>query len=124
MLRRTVVLVQALTAVIAAAGVVMLLVAQPPPPPPMPVRAPGSTIDLVAAGRPIYASQCESCHGAWGEGVYAPVTIDAAASKAKFPDPEVEEAVVLDGRGQMPSFRGRLTADQVEAVVAYVRTLS
>jgi mono/diheme cytochrome c family protein len=40
---------------------------------------------------------------------------------AEYPDIEDQEAIVRDGRGSMPSFRDRLTPEQISAVVAYTR---
>lgn len=124
MLRRLVQLTQLVTLGIAVACLVLLFTSQPPPPPPMIVSSPGSTVDPVVMGGAVYESQCESCHGKWGEGVYAPVTIDKAASLAKFPDPAAQAAVVGAGKGQMPAFAGRLSPEQIDAVVAYIRQLT
>jgi mono/diheme cytochrome c family protein len=124
MLRRFIQIAQLFTLGVTFACLVLLFISQPPPPPPIPVAAPGSTLDPVQAGATIYGSQCESCHGKWGEGVYAPVTIDKAATVAKFPDPSAEGAVVKAGRGQMPAFGDRLSPEQIDAVVAYARTLN
>jgi mono/diheme cytochrome c family protein len=75
--------------------------------------------DLAAT---IYMDRCASCHGDEGEGVYAPA-IAGSASATKYPDPAEQVRIVLDGKGQMRSFAGELTREQVEAVIAYVRAL-
>lgn len=122
-LRRLVQSVQLLTVGVALACAVLLFTNQPPPPPEVPVAAPGSTVDVLVLGESIYTSQCESCHGTWGQGVYAPVTIDKVASLEHFPDPALQADVVRTGRGQMPAFADRLTPEQVDAVITYVRQL-
>jgi len=124
MLRRLVQAVQLLTLGVVGACLVLLVIAQPEPAAPPVAMPPGVTIDPVVFGATVYEAQCESCHGKWGEGVYAPVTIDGAASLRAFPDPSGQVEVVRSGRGQMPAFGGRLTDEQIAAVVAYLRQLS
>ncbi len=115
---------QLFTVGVVAACLVLLLIAQPEPSAPPVAIVPGVTVDPVVFGAAVYEAQCETCHGKWGEGVYAPVTIDAAASLRAYPDPLAQIEVVRAGRGQMPAFGGRLTDEQIAAVVAYVRQLS
>jgi mono/diheme cytochrome c family protein len=69
-------------------------------------------------GSKIYAASCAGCHGATGSGGRAPVL-----ASAKLGEPEVTR-VVENGKGRsMPSFKGKLTDSQVQAVAKYVSTL-
>jgi cytochrome c oxidase cbb3-type subunit 3 len=88
-------------------------------------------VDYVVAGLPEDDSEgaalfekgtCNSCHGANGEGMaYAGPKIDGY-------DVATVSAVLKDGKkaniGTMPKFADRLNAKQIEAVSAYVTSLS
>jgi len=74
-----------------------------------------------------YAANCAICHSANGSG-------DASAGKAlKAKDlrsPEVQKIsdadisdVITKGKGQMPAFGSKLSADTIKSLVAYVRKL-
>jgi len=92
----------------------------------------------LTSGEAIYQAGCAGCHGPNGEG--APPTSTMFDRPSTFPDfsdcagttPELDvdwKATITEGghgRGFsaiMPSFSDELTTDQVEAVVAYLRTL-
>jgi mono/diheme cytochrome c family protein len=85
---------------------------------------PDSSADTPAAGPPdgaaVFASNCAGCHGPSGGGGVGPALAGGAVVDA-FPDEADQIAVVTDGRGGMPAFGGRLSADEIEAVVAYTR---
>ncbi len=78
-----------------------------------------------------YAQKCAMCHGKAGAG-------DGAAAAAlnpkppnfttaEFQDARTDEelvAVITDGKSpMMPSYKSQLSADEIKALVAYVRTL-
>ena len=75
----------------------------------------------------LYKSKCQVCHGADGKG-------DTAAGKklgvkdfhspevAKMSDAELIEAV-KKGKGKMQGYAGKLTDDQIKALVKYIRAL-
>lgn len=81
-------------------------------------------------GLKVYSVKCAACHGADGKGrtpqgkkVHAK---DLAASKLS--DLEIERQIMngnKDPKGnlRMPSFKSALTADEVKAVVKYVKSL-
>jgi quinohemoprotein ethanol dehydrogenase len=94
-----------------------------PPPAPRPVLDPPSAIaseTTVARGRDLFAGNCQMCHE------------PPAANRGVFPDlryspmintAEAFRAVVIEGLLQprgMASFQSRLTADDAEAIRAYV----
>jgi cytochrome c6 len=80
--------------------------------------------DDVAA---LYKTKCQICHGADGKG-------DTPAGKkigakdlhspevAKLSDAQLFE-IVKKGKEKMPSYDGKLTDDQIKALVKYVRSL-
>ena len=79
----------------------------------------------------LYARQCASCHGAAGTPNPAmarslgaiPDFADARGVAAQ-PD-SVLQAAITGGKGRtMPAYRSRLTADQIRALVTYVKSLS
>lgn len=73
-------------------------------------------------GRTIWTGQCASCHGASGGGGRGPKLSDGRVLD-RFPDAEEQASLVLDGRGGMPSFAGRLSEEEVGAVVRYTREI-
>ena len=94
----------------------------PPPAPPPVLNPPPSTAskELIELGRQRFVSHCSTCHE------------PPAANRSVFPDlryspmlntPQAFDSVVLNGVLQgsgMASFKDRLSADEVQAVRAYV----
>jgi len=81
-----------------------------------------------ARGREVYTSNCARCHGAdgtshtsMGQMTEAPDLTDAAWQSRRSAARMI--ASVTNGRGEMPSFRRKLTRPEIAAAVAYVRTL-
>lgn len=81
--------------------------------------APGGTAESGAA---IFAANCQSCHGANGAG--KPGMGPSFAEASHDPDSELRETIV-NGKdnGKMPSFKGKLTDTQIDAVLAHVKQL-
>jgi mono/diheme cytochrome c family protein len=73
-------------------------------------------------GSAVFSDNCAGCHGADGEGNNGP-PLNNGLVVANFPDPADQVDVVTNGRGPMPSFGGRLSPEEIEAVVEYTRTL-
>jgi len=80
-----------------------------------------------ADGAATYAAKCKMCHGDAGLG-------DSPAGKAmktpSFKDPAAVKASDADliaattnGKGKMPAYTGKLSGDEISAVVKYIRTL-
>jgi mono/diheme cytochrome c family protein len=74
-----------------------------------------------SSGEQLYVASCAACHGSQGQGGIGPALGDGAAVEA-FPDPAAQIAVVTRGRGAMPAFGGRMSPEQIAAVVEYTRT--
>jgi mono/diheme cytochrome c family protein len=80
------------------------------------------------SGADTFKTKCLMCHGADGT---ANTPAGKAFKAASFKDPMVttksnEElaAIIKSGKDKMPSFKDKLTDDQINAVIAYIRKLS
>lgn len=73
-------------------------------------------------GRELYANNCVSCHGSDGSGGLGRKLSNGAVVEA-FPNVADQISLIVDGKGTMPSFRGRLTDAEVQAVVRYTREI-
>lgn len=85
---------------------------------------PANASDDAAA---LYKSKCASCHAADGSG-------DTPAGKKTgthaFSSPDVQKMtdaqlteVTTNGKNKMPAYKGKLTDEQIKALVAYVKEL-
>ena len=79
-------------------------------------------------GQDIFKSQCALCHGADGSGdTQIGKTLQAAdlgsADVQKLSIADLTK-IVHDGKNKMPSFKDKLTAQQIKDVIGYVRTLA
>ena len=83
---------------------------------------PAATGDAPAAvdGAALYDRNCSSCHGDDGTGGFAPQLGGGAAAET-FPDAADQVAVVTSGRGGMPAFGDRLSAEEIAAIVEFTR---
>ena len=87
---------------------------------------------VVAAGRKLFASKCQRCHGAEGKGdgpdadkkYRDDMNLTLAARAARNPDGIVFYKI-WNGRSspKMPRFSEELSKDQAWAIVAYAQTL-
>jgi mono/diheme cytochrome c family protein len=81
-----------------------------------PVAA-AETADKVAAGMAVYNSHCVRCHGErlQNNGWTYDLRRLRPGDNARFVNS------VLDGKGQMPPWRGALTEEEIAAIWAYIR---
>ena len=70
-------------------------------------------------GEALYNDECASCHGDDGGGGLGPSLQNLEES---FPDQSEVVAIVTDGTGSMPSFGDDLSAEEIDAIVAYIYT--
>ena len=76
-------------------------------------------------GKALYESKCGVCHGKDG------VAKSTAKGAANLNDPKFQEAnskdaivkVIADGKGKMKPLKDKLSAAEIEAVAAHVKTL-
>ena len=76
----------------------------------------------------LYKQKCAACHGADGKGE----TATGKAMKVRsFADPEVAKmsddelaGAIEKGKAKMPAYGKSMTADEIKAMVAYIRSLA
>jgi len=71
-----------------------------------------SVIDAAA----IFSSKCSSCHGSEREGGGGPPLLPANLTK----DPSAYVETITNGSGRMPTWGGRLSMDEINAMVNYI----
>jgi mono/diheme cytochrome c family protein len=81
---------------------------------------------FAADGAALYKANCNTCHGPTGAGDTPAGKMMKAkplgsAEVQKLTDAEIT-ASVTNGKGKMPAFGKKLSADDIKAVVVYVRT--
>ncbi|MCP4867954.1 MAG: hypothetical protein GY898_04485 [Proteobacteria bacterium] len=72
------------------------------------------------SGPSLYLAQCAMCHGTDG------VALEGAAGSGDFDDPAWQDEnsqAEIEGVGAMSGYSGLLTADEIEAVAAHVKSL-
>lgn len=72
----------------------------------------------------VFSENCANCHGANGKGVLRGTPdFTSAAWQSSRTDAQLT-ASITNGKGRlMPAWNGKLTADQIAALVAHVRGL-
>jgi mono/diheme cytochrome c family protein len=87
----------------------------------------GTTAFAQGAGADTYKAKCQMCHGADGLGA---TPAGKSLKATSFKDPAAVKAtdadliaIVKNGKNKMPAYTGKLTDDQIKAVVTYIRTL-
>lgn len=78
-------------------------------------------------GPTLYKTKCAMCHGADGKGetpMGKKLNIRDLSSPEvqKQTDPELT-TIISKGKGKMPAFEGKLTAEQIGQVLAHIREL-
>ena len=85
----------------------------------------------LAKGKSIYGDKCLKCHGEKGRGdgrkaadlEKKPADYTDKAKMAKFTDEDLKKAV-KEGKKPMPAFGKKLTDEQIDTVIAYIRTFA
>lgn len=78
-------------------------------------------------GAALYKSKCAMCHGADGAG-QTPMGKNMklrdlrSADVQKQTDAELAKWIA-DGKGKMPAYKSKMSADEINALVAFIRTL-
>jgi mono/diheme cytochrome c family protein len=81
---------------------------------------------LAADGAALYKANCNTCHGPTGAGDTPAGKMMKAkplggADVQKLTDAEIT-ATIANGKNKMPKFGQKLSADDIKALVAFVRT--
>ena len=76
-------------------------------------------------GKALYDAKCASCHGK--DGVAKPMakgsrSFNDAAFRSESADAIAQ--VTSEGKGKMPGYKDKLTAEQIGAIAAHVKTLA
>lgn len=79
-----------------------------------------SHVPNVDEGQQLFRQFCDSCHPGGGKGVGPAVR--GPEFQAKYRDDGALRKVITEGTGPMPGFR-QLSNDQVDSLVAYLRSL-
>jgi mono/diheme cytochrome c family protein len=74
------------------------------------------------AAADVYKAKCAMCHGPDGKGKMAGTKDLASADVQKQSDADLA-ATITKGKGKMPKYEDKLTADQVKDLVGYIRSL-
>ncbi|MFZ0786724.1 MAG: cytochrome c [Candidatus Acidiferrales bacterium] len=79
-------------------------------------------------GASLFKSKCAACHGADGSGNTAvgkslKIRDLASADVQKQTDAELT-AIITNGKGAMPSYKDKLSGDQIKDLVGFVRQLA
>jgi cytochrome c6 len=82
---------------------------------------------FAADGAGVFKAKCAMCHGADGS---ASTGMGKSMGLKPLSSPEVQKmsdadltALIDNGKGKMPGFKGKLTDDEIGAVAKYVKTL-
>ena len=81
-----------------------------------------------AKGGEVYKAKCASCHGADGRGE-TPVGKSLKVKDLALPEIQNQHDSELktfleNGKGKMPAYKGKLTNEQIENLVQYIRVLN
>ena len=71
---------------------------------------------LVEAGKPVYETNCASCHAGNGRGDIGPSLI----GNGKLKDPAAVMRQITQGGDEMPPFGGIISDDEIRAVATFV----
>ena len=79
------------------------------------------------SGGDLFKAKCAACHGPDGKGETAMgkkfgLRDLGSADVQKQSDAELA-GIITKGKGKMPSYEGKLTSDQVQDMVKFIRTL-
>jgi len=85
----------------------------------------------LAKGKSIYGEKCVKCHGEKGKGdgrkaadlEKKPADYTDKAKMAKFTDEDLKKAV-KEGKKPMPAFGKKLSDEEIDGVIAYIRTFA
>jgi mono/diheme cytochrome c family protein len=82
---------------------------------------------LLADGAAVYKAKCVACHGVDGSGN---TTVGKNLKLRPFSSAEVQKntdaeltKVITDGKGKMPAYGKKLTAEEIQSLVAVVRAM-
>ncbi len=86
-----------------------------------------STYTFAEGGADTYKAKCAACHGASGAGDTTmgknlKIRDLGSADVQKQSDADLN-TIITKGKGKMPAYDGKLTKEQIDDLVKYIRTL-
>jgi len=80
-----------------------------------------------AADNAVYKGKCAACHGADGSG-QTPMGKKMNLRDLRSPDVQKQSnadltKIIADGKGKMPGYKTKISADEIKALVTYLREL-
>ena len=86
-----------------------------------------STYTFAEGGADTYKAKCAACHGASGAGDTTmgknlKIRDLGSADVQKQSDADLD-TIITKGKGKMPAYDGKLTKEQIDGLVKYIRTL-
>ena len=79
--------------------------------------------EMLAQGKPVYDTNCVACHGPEGQGAIPQAAKFSPEYISKFPPTQFYQSVSA-GKGIMPAWQDRLSADERWAAVEYARAFA
>ncbi len=75
------------------------------------------------AANPVYQKQCAKCHGKTAAGRHfgGPSLVSDKTAAAAADD---LRSIITNGKGRMPKFGGKLTAEQIDTVVQQIKAVN
>jgi cytochrome c6 len=84
------------------------------------LNSPVLAADL-ATGTKVFSANCAACHAGGGNVVNSAKTLKKGALEENgMASPDAIISQVTNGKAAMPSFKGRLSPEEIESVAAYV----
>lgn len=85
----------------------------------------GSSAAFAADGAALYKAKCAGCHGADGSKAKMGANVMRPLNSADVQKQSDAELITLTtkGKGKMPAYEAKMSADEIKAVVAHIRTL-
>jgi cytochrome c6 len=86
-----------------------------------------STCSLAESGGDTFKAKCAMCHGADGKGATAMGKTlnlrDLGSADVQSQSDADLTGIITNGKGKMPKYDGKLSKDQINDVVKFIRTL-
>ncbi len=85
----------------------------------------------LANGKKVYADKCVRCHGSTGKGdgpkadtlEKKPADYTDKKKMGEFTDAQLKK-ITLEGKQPMPAYEGKMSAKDLDDVIAYIRTFA
>ena len=79
--------------------------------------------DAGLTANPVFQKNCAKCHGSTAEGRHfgGPSLI---SEKATAMSSDELHSIITDGKGRMPKYTGKLTAEEIDTLVQEIKALS